>query len=438
MTSTARAGGGFLAGLQAGWRPVSGLRVLLAVSGGADSMALLDGSAELAQGLGLTLGVACVDHQLREGARAELETVKVEAERRGVPFFGLTVELAQGGNLEARARALRYDALEQLRRREGFALIATAHTIDDQAETVLMRLLRGSALRGSAAIRARTGTLVRPMLRCRRAEARAHVQTRGVPFFTDPMNVDPRFLRARVRQELLPALVALSGDAALEHLAHFAGLAADDEALLESLAAAAHSRLSTGRGLDGAGLRALEPAILRRVLRIELEGAGVTATASTLASAVTALEHGHAELVRGITASSAGGAFRLSRQDAAAIAPIAITTEGTPAGEWIIGVGAVPPEATWCAPAPEGELVCRSRQPGDRVETPAGHRKLQDVLVDAKVPRELRDRVPIVLGPAGEIVGVVGVWPRRCAPAGLYVWAMPIARRAGDGPGSAL
>jgi tRNA(Ile)-lysidine synthase len=179
-------------------------RVLVAVSGGPDSMALLDVLAALRSKLGHALAAHGVDHGLRPEAGAELDVAERFARAIDVPFERTRVDVPPGGNLQARARTARFEALRTAAARSGCAVIATAHHLEDRAETVLLRLLRGAGPRGLAVLPPRAGDLVRPMLRAPRAAIDAHLARHDVPFALDPSNRDPRFLRVRVRRELLP------------------------------------------------------------------------------------------------------------------------------------------------------------------------------------------------------------------------------------------
>jgi tRNA(Ile)-lysidine synthase len=190
------------------WAP--GDRLLVAVSGGRDSMALLHVLASLRSKLGHALVAHGVDHGLRAEAGAELDLAEQFAESQGVPFGRTRVDVAPGGNLQARARAARYEALRAAAARADCASIATAHHQSDRAETVLLRLLRGAGPRGLAVLPARAGDLVRPFLHAPRAAIDAHIGRHAIPFALDPSNRDPRFARVRVRAELLPLLRELS------------------------------------------------------------------------------------------------------------------------------------------------------------------------------------------------------------------------------------
>ncbi len=201
-----------------------GDRVLVAVSGGPDSMALLHVLALLRPKLGHSLVAHGVDHGLRAEAAAELDLAESFARVIDVPFERSSLEVAPGGNLQARAREARYEALHATAGRHRCAAIATAHHLEDRAETVLLRLLRGAGPRGLAVLPPRVRSpapsgaapsgaecdLVRPFIRAPRAAIDAHVARHEVPFSVDPSNRDPRFLRVRVRRELLPLLRALS------------------------------------------------------------------------------------------------------------------------------------------------------------------------------------------------------------------------------------
>ena len=190
--------------------PLRGERILVAVSGGPDSMALLHVLAKAAERGGFGILAHGVDHGLRSEARRELDVAADFAERCGVQFSRSALRVPQGGNLQARARAARYAALRDVARREQAHLIATAHHADDRAETVLLRLLRGTSRRGLAVLPPRSGDLIRPFARARRADIVAHNARHGVPSTQDPSNEDLRFLRVRVRRQLMPLLSELS------------------------------------------------------------------------------------------------------------------------------------------------------------------------------------------------------------------------------------
>ena len=219
-----------------------GARLLCAVSGGPDSMALLDVLAYLGPKLGFELVAHGVDHGLRPEAGAELDLAARHAEARGVAFERTRVSVVAGGNLQARARTARYTALEAAAERAGGALIATAHHADDRAETLLLRLLRGSGPRGLAVLPPVAGERLRPLLRARRSDVLLHLERHAVPFAEDPSNRDRRHLRVRVREELLPLLAELSP-----------GIVAHLNALADALGAPKDRDSNVAAVLDGLG-----------------------------------------------------------------------------------------------------------------------------------------------------------------------------------------
>ena len=203
--------------------PAPGTQVTCAVSGGADSMSLM----ALAVAAGCIVAVVHVDHGLRRGSDEESEVVEAAAARFGASFRSERVQLAAGANLEARAREARYAVLPDD--------VMTGHTADDQAETVLINLMRGASSTGLAAMRPGPR---RPILALRRMETVRLCQTLGMTTVDDPSNRDPVFLRNRVRHELLPEMNQLAGRDLVPVLTRQADLLRDDSDLLDELAAA--------------------------------------------------------------------------------------------------------------------------------------------------------------------------------------------------------
>jgi tRNA(Ile)-lysidine synthase len=425
-----------------------GRSVLLAVSGGADSTALLVGTALVRERLGLTVEVATLDHGLRPEAGEEVRAVERLAERHGLRCHVRELHLRQGAGVEQRARQARYEALEAIRLERGLTAVATAHSASDQAETLLMRLARGSALRGAASILPRRGSLVRPLLERTREQLEAFLQEQGTDFVTDPMNADPRLFRVRVRKEVLPALSRAAGFPVAERLASFTRLAAEDEALLEELAATAWQRLVLkGGGLDAVGVRALEPPLRRRVLVRLLAQQGAAVDDATLGRALDAVAQGRpTTLSHGLQLRASGGVVRCVRSRSAIVrGALSLSGEGA-SGElegtgWRFAVGStlggvgvlrliLPEEIRW-------PLTVRTRRPGDRIQGPAGSRKLQDVFVDLRVPAERRDLQPVVTDGDGRLLWIPGLWapPERRATSGQSLWAFPPSPSSGgSGP----
>jgi tRNA(Ile)-lysidine synthase len=252
-----------------------GSTIVLAVSGGPDSMALLHGAAALAPVRGWRLTVAHLDHGLRPTSAVEGAAVASAAARLELPAEVRRVDVAtlaaaEHRSLEDAGRQARYRFLDEVAVARGHdAMIATAHTADDLAETVLLRLARGSGLRGLRGIPARRGRVIRPLLDARRETLRSALDEAGIAYATDPSNADLAHARNRVRAELLPALERLN-PAAVEVLTRFGRLAADDDDLLDALAAA---ELARRRNAEEGSIDWHRPparALGRRVLRLAI------------------------------------------------------------------------------------------------------------------------------------------------------------------------
>jgi tRNA(Ile)-lysidine synthase len=229
-----------------------GSSVLVAVSGGPDSIALLHVLALLRRRLGFGLFAHGVDHGLRAEAVAELDLTDGVCRSLDVPFSRTRVAVPPGGNLQARARSVRWDALRAAASRAGADRVATGHHAGDRAETLLMRLLRGTGVNGLAALPpvdvVEGGTRIRPFYRALRSDVDAHVARHGLPFASDPSNRDPRFLRVRVRHEVLPLLERLS-PRIVEHL----GRLADEVDAERRLRAQAQAQTHPGKAAGAAG-----------------------------------------------------------------------------------------------------------------------------------------------------------------------------------------
>lgn len=221
-----------------------GTAVTCAVSGGADSLALL----VLAVDAGLDVTAAHVDHGLRPDSAAEAELVSDAASKLGAGFRSVSVEVADGGDLEARARAARHAALPP-----GTLF---GHTADDQAETVLLALLRGTGLDGLTGI----DWPGHPILDLRRWETEAICAEAGLEPFSDPSNTDPRFRRNRVRHEVLPLLADVAERDVVPLLTRMATMLRDDAALLDAVASGIDPT-------DAVAVAAAPPSAARRALR---------------------------------------------------------------------------------------------------------------------------------------------------------------------------
>jgi tRNA(Ile)-lysidine synthase len=213
----------------------AGEHVLVACSGGPDSTALLHVLHRLRLELGITLCAASIDHGLRPDSKLEVEAVAGFASTLGVPFESARIEVPRdGASLQGRARELRYRALREIAELRAASSIAVGHSQDDQAETVLSRMLRGSGLRGLGGIEARRADgVIRPLLDCRRRDLRAYAVAHELPFVDDPSNHRRSFERVRIRHEVLPALLA-EDPRLIEHIAALGDEAAELNAYLDA------------------------------------------------------------------------------------------------------------------------------------------------------------------------------------------------------------
>ena len=275
-----------LAGELSGGDLGAGDLVLAACSGGADSLALAAALAFEALGLGLAAGGVTVDHGLQDGSAERAgQVTKTLAELGLDPVHCLTVTVARrdAGGPEAAARAARYAALDRAADAVGAAAILLGHTVDDQAETVLLGLARGSGTRSLAGMPERRGRCLRPLLGVSRAQTRAACAAQDLEPWDDPQNADPGFARARVRHRLLPTMEEELGPGVTEALARTARQLRADADFLDSLAKAESERIvSAATGELSLDLVAgLPPAIRSRVLRNAAIAAGCPAGALT-------------------------------------------------------------------------------------------------------------------------------------------------------------
>ncbi|MHC5263058.1 tRNA lysidine(34) synthetase TilS [Streptomyces sp. UC4497] len=258
--------------------------VLVACSGGADSMALASALAFEAPKLGIRAGGITVDHGLQPGSDARAEDVVLRLTALGLgPVESVAVDVGRDGGPEAAARDARYAALDAAAERHGAAAVLLGHTRDDQAETVLLGLARGSGIRslsGMAAMSGTGGRYRRPFLTLDRQTARKACLVQHLPVWDDPHNTDPAYTRSRLRHEGLPALEKALGKGVVEALARTAQLSRDDADALDTWARDAAESVRDAAGLlECAKLYALPPAVRRRILRRTAIEAGAPAGA---------------------------------------------------------------------------------------------------------------------------------------------------------------
>ncbi|GGO61657.1 tRNA(Ile)-lysidine synthase [Nonomuraea cavernae] len=257
-----------------------GRLVLAACSGGADSLALAAALGFVARRAGLRAGLLTVDHGLQPGSAERAARVAAMADRLDLELAEvLTVQVGTAGGPEAAARDARYEALAGAADRLQAATVLLGHTRDDQAETVLLGLARGSGLRSISGMAARSGRYRRPFLELSRATTVAACRALGLTPWDDPHNEDPRYTRVRVRARILPVLEAELGPGVAEALARTAAMAREDADALDGWAAKAYddcalSDIGGSVTLAVEGLGGLPAAVRRRVLRRAALAAG--------------------------------------------------------------------------------------------------------------------------------------------------------------------
>lgn len=415
-----------------------GMHVLVACSGGPDSLALLDILLQLRAVRRLTITAAHFEHGIRgQDSRDDAAFVRRFCQEHGiacriqaedVPAFanekGLSLELA--------ARTLRYRFLWQVYEEVGADVLATAHHADDQAETVLMRILRGTGPDGLAAMRPRSGRQIRPLLGTSRADIEAYCRMRQLTPRHDVTNDLPDCTRNRLRLQVLPYLRAHANPEVSRALCQLAELAADEDDYLEAELAASWPQLRSSdeeNVLLIGPLQALHPAMRRRALRRffrEVSG-GAKDLGFPHVQAMERLAAG------GRTGSSLAlpghwqacvsyGRLCLRKQagstDGAKLGQaIPVTVPGeTRFGPWVLAASLLDelPSRTGAMEfyldagvLDNGPLILRTRRPGDIMSLPVGHKKLKDVWIDDKIPREARDRIPLLTS-GREVLWVIG------------------------------
>lgn len=398
--------------------------VLVAVSGGVDSMVLLDLLVRTRDRHQLPLIVAHVDHGIHPESRRVAGQVEAHAERLGLPCVIGRLHLGPGAT-ETRARSARLRWLEATRREHGARYILLAHHADDQAETVLMRLLKGSGPAGLASMPARRGRLVRPLLDCSRAALERYATRRGLGWWDDPANRDPQHLRSWIRTDLLPRLEAripgVRGNLrqATRHAAR------DRRAWAQALRrwpGIEYRREGSVRSVSHSALAAMPHSLRLTLLETLARLSGAVPGPRRLRAAWKTL----ADSRSGATADLGDG-WRLERAwdrvrllpplaaDPPALAAIELERGHFTWGEFEVDWTLEPAPATqprdgdsaWFIP---GTLVVRSWRAGDRLAPlrGTGHRLAVRCFQDARVPSSERHRWPMVEG-AGGLAWIPGV-----------------------------
>jgi tRNA(Ile)-lysidine synthetase-like protein len=361
-------------------------RVLVAVSGGPDSTALLIALHEL----GFDIAAAHFDHALRDGSEEVAAQVGNLCDRLGVRLVTeRRTSPMPRGSVQAGARALRYRFLERARDEVGGGVVALAHTADDVVEGVVLHLMRGCGLAGLRGMPASRDFYVRPMLGVRRADVVEFLGRRGICAHDDPANANLDFARARVRHELLPALERDCPGIS----ARFFGAARQASIAQEAIESAAEGWLSAGAVAREELAEMPEPVAVEVIKHLYRRAGGLQPALSRVhLGEMLRLARGE---IGGRGVDLPGGRrFRIVGHDMEIVAPVERPIE--PRLEVRDCLGCEDPQATHLKPGLAVRLGFRA--PGLRMRPLGGRgsRKLQDILVDARVPREDRDSWPMV------------------------------------------
>lgn len=257
-----------------------GQKLLLAVSGGADSLALASATAFEAGKLRLDISGAVIDHGLQPGSdKVALKTQKALTDLGIKDVIVKRVRVGTRGGPEAAARSARYEALEKIRIEVAADFIVLGHTQNDQAETILLGLVRGSGARSLSGMSEKTGNLLRPLLTIERSETIQFCKDEGLKFWSDPQNRDEKFLRVKMRLRVIPFLEKHLGPGISKNLIRSGDQLREDDQYLTRIAGMAFNKLANRSDkaltLDSRDLEKLEPAIRNRLIKTALDSFGV-------------------------------------------------------------------------------------------------------------------------------------------------------------------
>lgn len=381
-----------------------GEEVVCAVSGGADSVALLFALYLLKEKLQIRLSAAHFNHHLR-GAESDQDQAFVEdfCSRYDIPLYkgGAAVETGPKG-LEAAARDARYGYLKTLPGK-----IATAHTADDNAETVLMHLIRGTGLKGLGGIAPKSGKLIRPMLTVTRQEVMAFLQEWNLPHVEDQSNHTDQFLRNRLRHHVMP-LLNRENPRLAENVSAMAMQLRQEEHYL-SRQVELTDRVSV--------LREMDPALRNRALESFLRQQGVKEPQREQIQLLKCLVFSNNPSARGAFPGrvTIGREYdrllRLPQEEAPDTAQLTLGSQKLP--QWKLEIHVSQAQSleqgkTVFTVQPEGKIVVRSRLPGDRIRLPGGSKTLKKLFIDEKIPAWERPFLPVLADEKG-VLAVFGI-----------------------------
>ncbi len=403
-------------------------RVLAAVSGGADSLSLLVALCERRCEPGLSF-VACahLNHGLR-GAESDADEIFVRdfCAARGIPFVSERADVAglakaRGRGLEEAARVARYEFLERAAAALSCDVIATGHTADDNMETVLLNLVRGTGLRGLAGIPPRRGHIVRPLLAVSRAETEAFLTQRGIAWRTDASNADMAYARNRLRRDVLPALKALN-PAALRTVGRLTAQARRDADFLDELAQALLAQSLTAENtLPASAVLTAPPALRGRMLRAFCQDAGAGCPEEAhidglLALCRTTRKNARLSLPQGFAGILSYGVLSVAPECPPGFVPVSLALPGetvcggvTLRARYVPAFEAAPLGALClCAGAIVGGVTARPRTEGDLLRLGTVRKTVKKWMIERKIPRHLRQNLPVLCDEQG-ILAVCGL-----------------------------
>lgn len=400
-----------------------------AVSGGADSVAML----LCLKKAGYNVTALHVEHGIRgEESLCDMRLVERLCEKIGVPLLKKRVFVPQnmlsGESEESAARRLRYEFFEEASKTHGLKYIAVAHHIEDAAETFVFNLLRGSGLTGLSSMKPkREPNIVRPLLFATRGDIEAFLKDEGIAYATDSTNADTDYSRNYIRNVIMPALCKIN-PRSCESIVRASGLIGEEDAALNEIASAELARISRRENdcvyVDISALLSLNKAVARRVLRIALASVG----------SINDVELAHIEAIYALCSAGTGKRYELGERFFAQVSynslkisakkgiikkygPVPLNIDGA-TDIWCGRLECSPCEdAAFTSPRSLIQTVnadmlrgavIRTRRAGDRFKPfSSGEKKLKDFLIDAKVPRDERDNLPLI-AKDGEILWVVG------------------------------
>jgi tRNA(Ile)-lysidine synthase len=415
--------------------------VLVAVSGGPDSVCLLEVLNYLKDEYRLSLHVAHLNHKFRKEADKEAEFVRKLAEEKGIASTIEAIDVKEycikkGLSKQEGAREVRYDFLNRIADEVGATRIATGHTADDQAETFLMRLIRGSGASGLSAIPPVRGRIIRPLIEIKKTEALGFLKENNIRYVKDPTNIRPVYLRNKIRLELLPLLVKRFNPNIASALCREADILREDEAFLNGIADTIFKEMVTAQEKDSITLNylrfsGLHPAIKKRVVRravAELTGGLKRISYIHITSAIDAVKNTGKgiDLTDNIRIERDYNSLKVcvgKVKSTAVQEAVQIDVPGTTEVPYfnikleaiINNRGAAVPEKAdtglFDLDRAALPLFIRSRKEGDYF-FPAGmkgRKKLKEYLIDHKIPRAEREKIPVLVDKNNGILWIIGL-----------------------------